>query len=791
MGSYIINKIYLENFKIYDKIFLDIGENNRLFILDGPNGFGKTSIFDCIELILTGEISRLSATKTDTYESPVICKNPQKDMVIIVEFKSKEKDLVICKRIKKIESLKKHKINNPLNLKDLCETYELEDIHLSEDLDLNSINWSKQKSISQDFINETFNNNLNQYYKDYYYIPQENRLHFLNKNHKERMNVISDLMNITKYEEIVNKTKKARDNSNKIKKELEKEHKNLDSKNIKLNKNKKELNYKRLIPWKQDELSWDLKDLTIGSEENKLRIIDNIYKIKTFLDYYNDFCNDKFNKKIDYFLENMEFIMIYLKYRSHSNKSYYDIEKEFFNLKELKILQENLKLENIREYKKIINTNLKEYINVDDLYDHVDLLEELKDQSNKFTKLLNDLMRFRRNIEETFLTMHKHNYISESQCPLCGYDWCNITNLLESTKKKEIEYESYQNINSKKITKLENYIQSKYIEKIHEYTDECIKRKYNIESMYKDIKILKEKNFLSNDFEELIEKEPILRNAITRLIVENENSNIFENKDIDLFKIFTSTRKELSAEYKKEKSNLNFENVYKHVFENDDLNVKALKHIDISNKIKYINDLFLNEELDLYNMNLQEQKKIEKQILIMDSIYKDLKNMYDIYSSKVKFYKSQLIKEIEIPFYLYSGRILQNYGRGNGILISEEVKTGLNKVKFISSHDSEHDVLNCMSSGQLSAIVLSFTLALNRVYHKGNFTTILIDDPIQTMDEINIASFVDILRNEFSNKQLIISTHDEEFSRYIAYKFKKYGYNYKMFNVKDEINKLE
>ncbi|WP_241151721.1 AAA family ATPase, partial [Pseudomonas viridiflava] len=34
-------------------------EGNKLILLDGPNGYGKTSIFDAVELALTGNISRL------------------------------------------------------------------------------------------------------------------------------------------------------------------------------------------------------------------------------------------------------------------------------------------------------------------------------------------------------------------------------------------------------------------------------------------------------------------------------------------------------------------------------------------------------------------------------------------------------------------------------------------------------------------------------------------------------------------------------------------------------------
>lgn len=72
------------------------------------------------------------------------------------------------------------------------------------------------------------------------------------------------------------------------------------------------------------------------------------------------------------------------------------------------------------------------------------------------------------------------------------------------------------------------------------------------------------------------------------------------------------------------------------------------------------------------------------------------------------------------------------------------------------------------SSAQINVLSLSIFLAkaLNTRNNDGNIVDcIFIDDPIQSMDAINILSVIDLLRNisvRF-NKQLIISTHDENF----------------------------
>lgn len=89
----------------------------------------------------------------------------------------------------------------------------------------------------------------------------------------------------------------------------------------------------------------------------------------------------------------------------------------------------------------------------------------------------------------------------------------------------------------------------------------------------------------------------------------------------------------------------------------------------------------------------------------------------------------------------------------------------------------KHDILNTFSSGQTSAFVISFILAMNKFYVGDDVQLgfLIIDYPVQTMDDINIASLVELLRNEFNNKQIILSTNELEKENYILYKFWKYG----------------
>ncbi|WP_335956967.1 AAA family ATPase [Acinetobacter bereziniae] len=92
------------------------------------------------------------------------------------------------------------------------------------------------------------------------------------------------------------------------------------------------------------------------------------------------------------------------------------------------------------------------------------------------------------------------------------------------------------------------------------------------------------------------------------------------------------------------------------------------------------------------------------------------------------------------------------------------------------------------SSAQLN--ILSLSVFLSRAIHaKDNYGNalklILIDDPIQAMDSINILSTIDLLRSislRF-DKQIIISTHDENFYRLLQKKVPTHFFNSKFFRL--------
>lgn len=84
------------------------------------------------------------------------------------------------------------------------------------------------------------------------------------------------------------------------------------------------------------------------------------------------------------------------------------------------------------------------------------------------------------------------------------------------------------------------------------------------------------------------------------------------------------------------------------------------------------------------------------------------------------------------------------------------------------------------SEAQLRVLSLSIFLGLNLSAKDNDFGQIYIDDPIQSMDDINMVSFIDLLRalkrTDSVDKNLIIGTHDFNFSKLLKIKFRHHSY---------------
>ncbi|EOL7102740.1 recombinase RecF, partial [Escherichia coli] len=191
---------------------------------------------------------------------------------------------------------------------------------------------------------------------------------------------------------------------------------------------------------------------------------------------------------------------------------------------------------------------------------------------------------------------------------------------------------------------------------------------------------------------------------------------------------------------------------------------------DLKDKEQYISIKANEAQSSRLQTCINDLKIIEKETLAAQKAQGKIEKLRSILKKTEQNYTDQTISAIEFIFHIYSGRLIQNYQRGLGLFIESREGTQL---RFLTAEKSEHDAVMSMSSGQVSALSLAFFLALNKVYAR--VPLILIDDPSQSLDEVNVASLTDLLRCELKHCQLVVSSHEDDISAYMRYRFDRAG----------------
>lgn len=112
-------------------------------------------------------------------------------------------------------------------------------------------------------------------------------------------------------------------------------------------------------------------------------------------------------------------------------------------------------------------------------------------------------------------------------------------------------------------------------------------------------------------------------------------------------------------------------------------------------------------------------------------------------------------------------RLLTKIARGRGRLNA----TVLDPKAELSS-DAPSAVL---SSSQLNALAVSVFLALNLGVPSLPMRAVMLDDPLQSLDDVNLLGLIDLLRRTKDQRQLLVSTHDLRFGRLLTRKLRPVG----------------
>lgn len=77
-----------------------------------------------------------------------------------------------------------------------------------------------------------------------------------------------------------------------------------------------------------------------------------------------------------------------------------------------------------------------------------------------------------------------------------------------------------------------------------------------------------------------------------------------------------------------------------------------------------------------------------------------------------------------------------------------------------------------MSSSQVNALAVSIFLSFNFGVTQPPLASLLLDDPLQCLDDVNLLGLVDLLRRTKDRRQLCVSTHDQRFANLLARKLR-------------------
>ena len=748
MKKLIIKGISLLNFKGFFFFFFPFNSYGAV-ILGGKNGYGKTTLFDALELLFTGKIQRMAEYNSyhnNRYsisqdEKPLVYNTKlSKEVVISAELEIADVHFVLRRKADV------YRMRNPVDFNAFGKLLIVEPDEIERELtdeELKSLGiFDLGKSYS--FLN---------------YLSQEEATTFLKQKEADRAEMLSKLFDLEIYERYINKISKVQHNLGELKKHWQSQKKNADTLIKKLqssgfNETNNQVEYLQISTDFQKN-KWDAKSPCLSYEEfnaflEENGIFDNLsYLAQNFSEY------QKYRKNLYINQHNSEEEIHRLAFCT--KYSFLEEDLKLYGEFQKNVLQpaSSLTIFNLDSFTLTVPNDLEQLIKEGVLQILQGRINDLKEYCKSFgniQKVQASILEMRNNLAGLI----KNSSPETKRCPLCGHEYTSSKLLLQKLDDQGKLLMDQMHDSSVEIHKMLDSVKKEIL--VHVITpaieyftgktinDEIFKEYYSldIKGLINTLNIFKEKLKITIDATLSVE-------AISETISNHLKSAILEYDETLDFKQMDKTYSSYGRFIKKE----------------------CLNEDIIQKKRLYLTELWNKSKSEQLKRSERELNYINNILANIDCKINEFKSLQKDVQDSEKGYLRKLLSDIKILFYIYSGRIMQDNYFGRGLFIREDLDR--KRVLITSSKDEydEVDALFNMSSGQLVSLVVALTLSLNKLYSSVPF--IAIDDPIQTMDDINLWGLIETFRHDFNNHFMVLSTHETDYGKLLEYKLRKWG----------------
>lgn len=806
-----INKIELNNFRVYRNQKFEVDPDVRIILLYGNNGFGKTSFFDGIEWALTGSIQRYSNSSRERNDYDVLRNTLSK---------SEERSFVkiTFDDGQVLERIVKYKANKDYNEGVLKSKNSVEDMFISNDYK-GKISFVDSFCFSQ-FLSQELINRFIREMKD---TERYDSIKSILGLHRHEM-YETFIKNIDDYLKI--KLKQLQERRAEIKKEIEianakKTNINLEEKVLGLRLNKLfnndiiEINSKLIlsrlnernavITNRYEELEKDqksinlkiidLEELTLDKfKEHELnkKELDNVRrKIKTNNSIAHNI--EKF-EKIKYLRDNFE------TYIGVTNSNFDNSINQALSDKKINISR----IEGIgRNIEDAIKYFEAENIDLDIVNDYKVSIREVEKISNYLAnkeKELKQIMSLKQEFINTTLEYLKGN-LNLKKCPVCKQTFDLYSTINQLNEELDNNSDNY-------INKLVKEIKNGRLRKEKEQ-NMCNRYGETLLNKLNNIKILlvKEVEILAKEITETEKNERFRSDYIKKLssygigINEIESDfkkyqNIYQslgqNNDIAFYSgLKEALEKEekhitkIIGEFRRllEKNNVsNYEETKRSIYElKEKLNTQLNKMDKVKVEKQEIEELISHYKNNIHNSKLKELGETKYKINSAISNYEILSESFNnlrANSRKVMLNEiDRILKSDELPIKTMYNYLNPNYNFDslNFRVDNSNPKNNRLILEAVSENGAKINPAYSFSSAQNNVLAVSIFLSIALSQNWSKLKSIFMDDPIQNMDDINITNFVDIMRNIIKNtdRQIFLSTHDKRIFEFMNNKYGK------------------